>query len=250
MRRYVLAVGAASILGLAACDFGGDAPETLADVASISEGLAPEAFEGALEAVGPDGAWRLSIAPEAGIALSERDAGVDTRAAYTQPVGVDQAVEIGSAPLTVRITRGPCSNGMAGVNYDFTVQVTREGAPPLSGCLYRPWASQIVALEPQVSACLGVSPDSALSYLRGNDDGGAFMRVRGSTGAETDCTMVGGGTAPQTMPANPSQRYPGEMDVLFYPAPGEQPGGECYAAPEVRDASGRVLGWLADPNGC
>jgi uncharacterized membrane protein len=250
MKRWMLAVGAAAVLGLGGCDFTSNTSEPLAETADAGEGLAPEAFEGALEAVGPEGAWRLSIAPEAGIALSERDAGVDTRAAYTQPVALDLGVEIGSAPITVRITPGPCTNGMAGVTYDFNVQVTREGVAPLNGCLYRPWSSLIVALEPQVSACLSVSPDSALSYLRANDDGGAFMRVRGSTGAETDCTMVAGGTAPQTMPANPSQRYPGEMDVLFYPAPGEQPGGECYAAPEVRDSSGRVLGWLADPNGC
>ncbi len=250
MKRLMLAVGAAALLGLAACDFGGGTSSPVAETAGAGEGLAPEAFEGALEAVGPEGSWRLSIAPDAGIALSERDAGVDTRAAYTQPVGVDLGVEIGSAPITVRITPGPCTNGMTGVTYDFNVQVTREGAAPLTGCLYRPWSSQIVALEPQVSACLRVSPDSALTYLRANDDGGAFMRVRGSTGAETECTMVGGGTAPQTMPANPGVRYPGEMDVMFYPAPGEQPGGECYAAPEVKDASGRVLGWLADPNGC
>jgi uncharacterized membrane protein len=253
MRLTRLAAVAVAAVSLAACNFNGasDTSAPTAETASDAAGLSPSAFEGSLEAVGPEGAWHLSIAPEAGIALSEVEAGVDTRAAYSQPVGMELGVEIGSAPITVRITPGPCTNGMSGVTYDFNVQVTRDGAPPLQGCLYRPWSSQIVALQPAIQSCLRLSPGaSSISYLRANDGGGAFMRVIGETGASLDCTIVPGGTAPQTTAANTSLRFPGEGDVLFFAAPGEQPGGECYAAPEVKNAQGQVIGWLADPNGC
>jgi hypothetical protein len=50
--------------------------------------------------------------------------------------------------------------------------------------------------------------------------------------------------------ADPSLRPGGERDVVFYRAPGENPGGACYEAPEVRDPSGALLGWLDDAGGC
>jgi uncharacterized membrane protein len=246
-----MAAAAIAALALAACTpTPVDTAEPAADAASTMSGPSPLAFEGALEAVGPEGAWRLSIAPEAGITLNEIEAGVTTQAAYSQPVGVEAGVDIGSAPIRVRITPGPCSNGMAGVAYDWNVQVTRDGQPPLNGCLYRPWTTQIVALLPQVRSCLRLSPgEASVSYLRNDGEGAAFMRIVGETGAELDCTIVAGGTNPQTMPPQ-GARYPGEQDALFFPAPGQNPGGECYAAPEVRDGDGAVVGWLADPTGC
>ncbi len=247
MKAWMLATAVAA-LALAGCNqTPSDTAGPTAETAGVASGISPLAFEGALEAVGPEGAWRLSIAPEAGITLNEIEAGVTTQAAYSQPVGADTAVEIGSAPIRVRVTPGPCANGMAGVSYDWNVQVTRDGQPPLNGCLYRPWTTHIVALLPAVRSCLRLSPgEASISYLRNDGDGAAFMRVVGETGTELDCTMVAGGTNPQTMPANPS-RFPGERDALFYPSPGQDPGGECYAAPEVRDGAGAVVGWLAEP---
>jgi uncharacterized membrane protein len=250
MKAWMTAVAIAA-LALAGCTQATtDTAEPTAEAADATSGISPSAFEGALEAVGPEGAWRLSIAPEAGITLDESEAGVVTQAAYSQPVGVETGVEIGSAPIRVRLTPGPCTNGMAGVTYDWNVQVTRDGQPPLNGCLYRPWTTHIVALLPAVRSCLRLSPgEASVSYLRNDGEGAAFMRIVGETGAELDCTLVAGGSNPQTMPANPV-RYAGERDALFFPAPGQNPGGECYAAPEVKDANGAVVGWLADPAGC
>jgi hypothetical protein len=41
-----------------------------------------------------------------------------------------------------------------------------------------------------------------------------------------------------------------EGKALFIRGEGENPGGDCYVAPEVRDASGALLGWMIDPEGC
>jgi hypothetical protein len=49
---------------------------------------------------------------------------------------------------------------------------------------------------------------------------------------------------------NRSHIEAGEFLALFVRAPGENPGGECYDAPEVRNADGEVLGWMMDPLGC
>jgi len=44
--------------------------------------------------------------------------------------------------------------------------------------------------------------------------------------------------------------FDGEDEAIFVRGPGENPGGECYDAPEVRSASGELLGWMMDPMGC
>jgi hypothetical protein len=42
----------------------------------------------------------------------------------------------------------------------------------------------------------------------------------------------------------------GENAAIFERGPGQNPGGECYEAPEVRDANGLLIGWMLDPQGC
>ena len=75
-----------------------------------------------------------------------------------------------------------------------------------------------------------------------------MVRMRGDNAAQ-DCVAQ----TPQS--ASSQQRSealhaPGEGTAIFVRGPGAQPGGECYDAPEVRSASGELLGWKADPLGC
>jgi hypothetical protein len=41
-----------------------------------------------------------------------------------------------------------------------------------------------------------------------------------------------------------------ERDPLFYRAPGENPGGECFEAPEVRGNDGSLIGWTMADEDC
>ena len=47
-----------------------------------------------------------------------------------------------------------------------------------------------------------------------------------------------------------SEQPAGTNAEIFVRGPGKNPGGECYDAPEVKDADGKLLGWWLDPAGC
>ena len=259
MRRTAIATLAAMAAAamLSACDFGGGEEPAVdvdqaADVDAAAGALAPGALEGVLAGVGPGGDWKLTIDPALGLSLDNIADGTLVTADYAAPSAVDGGVRIGGGAMTAVVSGGPCESGVENVSYPFSVRVEIEGGQTLEGCLYRPWTTQIAALAPAVRACLSVSPGrSAVSYLRADGNNLAFMRVVGETGAEVDCTAaLTGEGAPQVQPVTGPRGYPGERDALFYPAPGDNPGGECYVAPEVRSESGELLGWLALPDGC
>jgi hypothetical protein len=262
MRKSLATVAMiAVVVSLGGCDLfsGGKADDPTAltsapDAQTASAGVTLDsgAFEGMLSAVGANEAWWLTIDPATGVLLDERDQGETLRATYAPPVEAAGGVTFAAAPLTISVSAGPCTGGDAGVTYPFRAQVTKADGTVLSGCLYRPWTTQIVALAPAVMACLAINPGEAgVSYLEQEGDGRVLVRVVGETGAEVDCRApLSGGAQLVSTPADPNVRFPGERDALFYRAPGENPGGECYTAPEVKDASGAVIGWLADPSGC
>ena len=67
---------------------------------------------------------------------------------------------------------------------------------------------------------------------------------------EVDCVVPDEASDPASAIILPALDDPPADAIQFVRAPGENPGGECYQAPEVRDASGALLGWVLDPEGC
>lgn len=110
----------------------------------------------------------------------------------------------------------------------------------------RSWDRNLIGLMPQIDACLAKSPGARQISYAGENGGVTLVRIQGEN--PVDCRVSNG--LASISPRNDTLNISGDGDALFVRGPGENPGGECYTAPEVRDASGRVLGWMLDPEGC
>lgn len=131
-------------------------------------------------------------------------------------------------------------------------QQTEKEAPPVTTTDTARWDANLTAMIPFIDACLAHAPDSRwVSYA--DDTGEALVTVRLSgSGGNFDCTVPNDDPSAATARITPRQGadLPGENEAIFVRAPGSNPGGECYDAPEVRSADGALLGWMADPEGC
>lgn len=120
-------------------------------------------------------------------------------------------------------------------------------APPLA------WETRLTEMLPYIDACIAKSPQTrTVSYAGPLDEESVVVRLGGAAG-EFQCTV------PMADPVasnavifrdDETVAFEGEGSALFVRGPGDNPGGECYAAPEVRDANGDLIGWMLDPEGC
>jgi len=100
---------------------------------------------------------------------------------------------------------------------------------------------------PEIDACIAKSNNTRqVSYAarRAQD---VLVRLQGEETA-LDCRVRGADV--QVSPYDWNLHIEDEGKALFIRGEGENPGGDCYVAPEVRDASGALLGWMIDPEGC
>lgn len=115
------------------------------------------------------------------------------------------------------------------------------------------WETRLTEMLPYIDACIARSPQTRwVSYAGLLDDESVVVRIGGQAG-ELMCTVP---TADPT-PANAvivmddeTVAFEGEGSAILVRGPGENPGGECYEAPEVRNTDGELIGWWADPHGC
>lgn len=125
-------------------------------------------------------------------------------------------------------------------------QSTAPTSPPPSGPQYEnPQA--IVDRLPLIDACLALAPDRRVITINPASD--ITLRLSGEAG-DLDCVVPDDDPNPSRASVLPALNAPPEDAIQFVRAPGENPGGECYVAPEVRNASGELLGWTLDPDGC
>lgn len=117
-------------------------------------------------------------------------------------------------------------------------------APVWDPASARSWDRDLLALMPQIDACLAQSPELRMISYAGRDQEGVLVVMHGEEAFDCRVSDNRVQITPQTSHA------PGDGDAEFIRGPGPNPGGECYVAPEVRDASGNVLGWMIDPEGC
>ncbi len=143
-----------------------------------------------------------------------------------------------ATPSTAATTSAPATKAPA--------TPTAAQAPVWDLSSARSWDRHLLTLMPQIDACLAKSPSTRQISFAGQYRGAVLVRMQGET--TVDCRVADGlaTIAPHDDALNP----PGDGEALFVRAPGENPGGECYEAPEVRDANGAVLGWMLDTEGC
>jgi hypothetical protein len=142
-----------------------------------------------------------------------------------------------SAPPQATVTATP-----AAPTPPVTAKPAVAGAPVSAA-----WDHNLLALLPQIDACIAKQPDAREVTYAGERDGGVFVRLS-SPRNNFDCSVRGG--AAQMSRRDEALAVDGENAAIFIRGPGENPGGECYQAPEVHDANGALVGWMVDPEGC
>ena len=119
-------------------------------------------------------------------------------------------------------------------------------SPPPTGLQYdNPQA--IIERLPLIDACLALAPDRRIVTI--DPASNLTLRLSGEAG-DLDCAVPDDDPDPTRATILPALNDPPADAIMFVRAPGENPGGECYEAPEVRNEAGDLLGWTLDPEGC
>jgi hypothetical protein len=119
-------------------------------------------------------------------------------------------------------------------------------APPQGPAAPTDDSAEVVSRLPLIDACLALSPEARTVTI--NRASNLSVRLSGESGS-FDCVVPNDARDPANAAVLPALDNPPADAIIFVRAPGENPGGECYEAPEVRDG-GELLGWLLDPEGC
>lgn len=239
MRRLILSAA----LLLAAC---GQSTDSAQDVSAPNLPQLPLA---AIVANGEN--WTFSADPEPQAISFTLDDGaepVEVTEVWARPVATTSGYRLQSGELTLDLVEEPCTQD----NIPYPMRATVSyGEGNYGGCAAMRWDYQLLELMPQIDACIARSPETRwVNYAGVQADGNMLVRL--SAGDAFDCTVTPGMT-PEVISFDPRSEtltVATEGAAIFVRGPGENPGGECYDAPEVRDSEGEVLGWMMDPMGC
>ncbi|MBI1252499.1 MAG: hypothetical protein GC189_13635 [Alphaproteobacteria bacterium] len=248
MRLWILSAA----LVLAACGDGAPPPATPPEQppAAVAQPLTPGEVSGPVTAFGAAPDWRLTIEPASGLRLEDIAGGTVVTAPTVAPtIGADGRAAIAAGAMTITLERGPCTSGSRS-NLPMIATVSIADGASYTGCAYQRWDHELAALLPAIDACLAAQPTPAAILYAGRDAEGATLVRLGPPQGRIDCRVPAGGGTLINTPADETLALPSQADPIFHRAPGENPGGECYVAPEVRAPSGQLLGWYADPAGC
>ncbi len=169
-------------------------------------------------------------------------------ATYSPPQPTDSGAQIVSGDLTVDFVTEDCT--VNGATYPLRVNIQARGHEPVTGCGIERWDTHLMDLMPYIDACIAKSPGTRwVGYARRDGDN-VTVRMRGENGDQDCVAAYGNPQSATSQQRSETLRVPGEAVAIFVRGPGTQPGGECYDAPEVRNASGELIGWMADPMGC
>lgn len=238
MRAMILAAACL----LAAC---GPSTESSDDVPDPTERALPL---GVILGVGEN--WTLTADPNAGaVSFGVDDGAVERAETWTPPQTTQSGYRLTAGEITLDLVEIDCT--MGGIPYPMRATVS-YGGQAYPGCAAMRWDYQLMALLPQIDACIARAPEVRIvTYAGQHDEESALVRLV-SDGMGFDCS-VSLGTDPQVIDFGDRDQAlstPTEFAALFVRGPGSNPGGECYDAPEVRGANGALLGWMMDPIGC
>lgn len=202
---------------------------------------------GPIIADGADPHWRLLINPNAGLIEFTDASGELVSSPYAAPTSANGRHRF-EGSIIVELEDAACE--IEGARYTMRATVQAPGHGTLNGCAAPRWDSALFALLPQIDACLAASPETRTVRYAGERDGAALVRMEGASG-QVDCAVtLGAAPSANVLARNEAISVASEGDAIFVRGPGANPGGECYAAPEVRDTSGALVGWWLDPQGC
>lgn len=119
-------------------------------------------------------------------------------------------------------------------------------APPQGPAAPTGDSGEVISRLALIDACLALSPETRTVTI--NRESRLSVRLSGESGS-FDCVVPNDAPDPSSASVLPALDDPPADAIIFVRAPGENPGGECYEAPEVRDG-GELVGWLLDPEGC
>lgn len=233
---------------LSICLFGA----LLALPAQADAPAAASPFAGAISAAGTEPFWGLSIDPASNTMwLHELDGTGYPTNDYVAPVVATDGTAIFTArdfTVTLKLT-GTCSDGMSDLVFPMETTVT-AGGHAYRGCAYPRWDNDLIALLPQIDACLAAARSKGPVSLAARTNAGAIVRVL-DDGGTFQCAFPGEATKPgKAGRLDDAEPMVSERDPLFYRAPGENPGGECFEAPEVRGNDGSLIGWTMADEDC
>ncbi len=238
----VLIVAAALIL--AAC---GQSTESAAPTASERAPLPA----GAILAFGDTWSFNADPEPRAlSFVVEDGAEPVEITETWTAPETTEAGFRIVSGELTLDLVEAPCTQD----NIPYTMRATvTHVTDRYEGCAALRWDYHLVALMPQIDACIARAPETRwVTYAGPQADANVLVRLTNG-GLGFDCIASSGNT-PNVIsygPRNDALLVPTDSAALFVRGPAaENPGGECYEAPEVRSATGELLGWKMDPMGC
>jgi hypothetical protein len=236
-------------LVLASCGPQAEAPAPDAEVAMTS-GLD---LSGHLIARGAD--FRLDSAPDIGVVLVYPQQDLTVSGPYAVPSATDTGALLESQGISLTLTPGACL--LDGATYPMRASVSIPNATPAEGCALIRWDHQLLDLIPAIDACIADARGARWVTYAGEYQGATLVRLQGE-GQSFDC-RISQNTAPSGQPVYLTDVRPrdegmtvaGEGEALFVRGSGgPNPGGECAEAPEVRNASGELVGWMMDPLGC
>ena len=205
---------------------------------------APTELAGHVVVIGHAG-WRLDIDPAAGMLLAIEDGAQTISAAHAAPQRTSNGFRFVSGDLRVTLENTACVQD--GADFPMTAEVRARGRT-LLGCATERWDAHLIERVPQIDACIALAPEARRVTWAGPRARGYVVRLWGESGG-VDCAVGLAGYA-QVAPRDDNVRIGGEREAIFVRAPGPNPGGECFEAPEVRSAEGELLGWMDDPLGC
>ncbi|MBX9746923.1 MAG: hypothetical protein K2X34_08485 [Hyphomonadaceae bacterium] len=173
---------------------------------------------------------------------------VEAAEAWAPPQTTETGYRLQSGELTLDLVEAPCTRD--DIPHPMRATVT-YGESRYEGCAAIRWDHQLIALMPQIDACMARSPQTRwVTYAGRQAEGNILVRLSG--GDAFDCTVTSG-NAPEVIsfgPRGETLAVATDGAALFVRGPGDNPGGACYDAPEVRGADGALLGWMMDPMGC
>lgn len=236
----------AALLVLGACGQS-TAPTSSAHV--VTAPAPPPDLHGAIIGVGDNPVWRLEADPTGSVVLTIGDH-ESYSGHYAEPHRSDDGgYTMDAGNVTLDLAVEPCTVG--GVAYPLRAVAQPHRQAAVEGCAYVRWDQKLLSLMPQIDACIAASPATRRVTFAGPYQGGTLVRL--AADSQVDCRVAGGSAT--VTPRDATLHVLGDGDAIFVraqpgPNPGEQPGGECFTAPEVKAADGTLLGWMDDPQGC
>ncbi|MCC6920660.1 MAG: hypothetical protein IT548_15795 [Alphaproteobacteria bacterium] len=213
---------------------------------------APSPFTGAITALGTEPFWGLAIDPQSKTLWFHEDEESDLPANnYVAPViGADGTATFTAKDfeIVLKVT-GDCSDGMSDNTFPMSATVKTVNRT-YTGCAYPRWDNDLLTLLPQIDSCLAAAKSKGPVTLATRTNAGVIVRVMVDDGT-FECAFPGDSTRPgKAAVATDAAPMVSERDPLFYRAPGENPGGECFDAPEIRSADGKLIGWTMADEDC